>query len=558
MSSTTTPATALPRVDSLPAAGKGEAVARTLTSADEATALAHHALAATREHPLVCITTATGHAAPFVDAQQITDDLDGPAEVVIMPTGKITWAFHDALPPGGDVYGGATRIYPPGSDWTHDTRRAPLCYAYGETDRARAGSQIVSAALAMVRTSTPTAPPARPIVAGGHVLGVAGGRALVDISLGSSGQATIWPELIADIDADHLLTAHMPVWGALDLASRRLDVTGMRLDPQVALADYQPGATVLARVALLDDQEAHLELWPGTHATITRSDILPGQHIDPREALSLHEVLPIRLTSTAPTWRATLHDTDAPIPAAPILEGGPAWLEPPATDPGEQPDQSTDPAWGNHPEPATAPTSDADALRLERDELARLLAHTNEQLDREQATTTRLRTELRQAREREARLRSTSDKATEALRVLEADQTLFLSPHEQLRFEVQVAWARRTEPGEKADLPLKSWRLGPDFLSTWDAVHGIDRAKVIDVLVDILTGRAATIPARQMHQLRSSIGGNSAPVVRDDGATCWRVALQTKTPSARRCHFWSLRDGSIELSSIRLHDDLRP
>ena len=47
-------------------------------------------------------------------------------------------------------------------------------------------------------------------------------------------------------------------------------------------------------------------------------------------------------------------------------------------------------------------------------------------------------------------------------------------------------------------------------------------------------------------------------MVRNGGETCWRVSLQVKTPSARRLHYWVCADGSIELSSVRLHDDYRP
>jgi hypothetical protein len=34
------------------------------------------------------------------------------------------------------------------------------------------------------------------------------------------------------------------------------------------------------------------------------------------------------------------------------------------------------------------------------------------------------------------------------------------------------------------------------------------------------------------------------------------VSLQVKTPSARRLHYWQMRDGRIELSKIGVHDDL--
>jgi len=65
------------------------------------------------------------------------------------------------------------------------------------------------------------------------------------------------------------------------------------------------------------------------------------------------------------------------------------------------------------------------------------------------------------------------------------------------------------------------------------------------------------IAARETHQLRAGDGG-APTLTREDGATCWRVALQINTPSARRLHFWQPPGRPPELSSVRLHDDFRP
>lgn len=73
----------------------------------------------------------------------------------------------------------------------------------------------------------------------------------------------------------------------------------------------------------------------------------------------------------------------------------------------------------------------------------------------------------------------------------------------------------------------------------------------------MLTGLVFQIAGREAHQLRTGTGCDDPFVSRADGANCWRVSLQIKTPSARRLHFWQLNDGSIELASVRLHDDVR-
>lgn len=115
-----------------------------------------------------------------------------------------------------------------------------------------------------------------------------------------------------------------------------------------------------------------------------------------------------------------------------------------------------------------------------------------------------------------------------------------------------------TTPSEKQTRPLRPWTYGPAFFDTLARVQGIKRDKIIEVIVHVLTGRDAELASRELHQLRTGAGGDDAPVTRRGGETCWRVSLQVGTPSARRLHYWQRNDGSVELSSIRLHDDFRP
>ena len=107
-------------------------------------------------------------------------------------------------------------------------------------------------------------------------------------------------------------------------------------------------------------------------------------------------------------------------------------------------------------------------------------------------------------------------------------------------------------------MPLARYDVGPHFFESWESTEGIDRQKVVEVVVDILTGRVHQLAGRETHQLRRSDGGNAAYVTRPDGSTCWRVALQVNAPQARRLHYWQRADGSVELSSVRQHDDFRP
>lgn len=132
---------------------------------------------------------------------------------------------------------------------------------------------------------------------------------------------------------------------------------------------------------------------------------------------------------------------------------------------------------------------------------------------------------------------------------------LFVDEDEQFRFEVQLAWARRIPAPDKAAFPLGAYSMGPHFLTSLDKLEGIQRSKVVDVVVEIVTGLVERLPARQLHALKDA-GGR--PVTRPgDRATAWRASLQQCTPGARRLHFYRNAD-VIELSRVGAHDDFRP
>jgi hypothetical protein len=85
----------------------------------------------------------------------------------------------------------------------------------------------------------------------------------------------------------------------------------------------------------------------------------------------------------------------------------------------------------------------------------------------------------------------------------------------------------------------------------------VSRSKVVEVVVQVLTGLDAQLAGRDLHRLRDGEAGNAPYVEREPGVHCWRVALQRGTPSARRLHYW--RDGNIvELSRVVVHDDMTP
>lgn len=169
-------------------------------------------------------------------------------------------------------------------------------------------------------------------------------------------------------------------------------------------------------------------------------------------------------------------------------------------------------------------------------------------LDQQERRANRAENELKGAR---ARLRkaSGSKPSTGA-----PELPVFADREQGFRYLVLTQWANRTLPSEQSQRPLKDYLIGPAFLDSLDELEGIRAEKVAGVVFEIVTGLAPQIPSREVHQLRSSAAGDSPTRVREDGARAWRASLQVNTPSARRIHYWSLPDGTIELARVGTHD----
>jgi hypothetical protein len=553
-----------------------ESIPTQITSPDEATSLAEHLLDPSRLRPCAVVSTAAGRDTPYVDVETIHAQVRGLAEVYVLRTGAASWAFSERMPHGTQVYGGASRVYPVDPAWQAEVRRSPLHFAHGDKDGERATEAVISDAMAMALAAGLMDAPARHQSAraeAGTVEGVVGGRGFIRTASGA--MVTIWPELVVpDVPAERLLQKGMQVTGLLDDADHRLDVRDMLVPVSDAVADYGAGSIVLARVESVDKQCCHLALVPGLVVVVQLRAVAGAGADDLRTLMTVGEVVLARISRVGQGggagWQLSMVDVDpgeGALPAPAILRGGPPWLQPSDLVPDEPEPEPIEPG----PEAAVtgavlvqdnegvgSGTSLLEQMRAERDGLAQQFALLQRHLDKSDRLLAKLRTKLRKATESGDRVRRDLRRAQERLGDSVSDEALFADPEAQLEFEVYLMWARRTSRDEKMDLPLKRYALGRDFLSSWQRAEGIDRRKVIEVMVDVLTGRVHAANGRQSHQLRSGDGANDAFVSRPDGATCWRVSLQSKTPQARRLHYWALSDGSVEFSSVRLHDDVRP
>ncbi|NGN92932.1 hypothetical protein G5C66_09310 [Nocardioides sp. KC13] len=357
----------------------------------------------------------------------------------------------------------------------------------------------------------------------------------------------------------------------------RSDVTGDPDDDLQAL--LTPGEVVLARVVAA-----------GPKWRLSLRDV--REHDTAREALALYAGGPPWLDPDAPPPAVVEHVetvTEAPAPAArapevsaePVPEAPP---KPAIPTPAMMPRRKGEPVRAVRPAPAPEPAptparesapakkaavqsmslqvtaikaekahleaelaelrDQVSGLRNERVQFAKDLARAARQLETRDAELARMRSQLRRAKQRTA--------------PPEVALPVFADRERGFRHLVEAAWARRIPVGEQPTRPLPDYAIGDKFLDSVDALEGITVDKIADVVMEVLTGLAEQSTGRELHQLRTSAGGNAAPQSRPDGAVCYRVSMQIHTPSARRLHFWKCPDGTIELSRVVVHDDMEP
>lgn len=131
---------------------------------------------------------------------------------------------------------------------------------------------------------------------------------------------------------------------------------------------------------------------------------------------------------------------------------------------------------------------------------------------------------------------------------------------EWIREEIRAFWIGTYTPDDRATFPLdrQPWRILPSFVLTFQALTDDGKDKAIKTATHIVTGRNAIEHITEDHPLREGDETSKPEVVRDDGATARRAYIESHTAQARRLHYWKLKDGSIELSRVGLHDDFTP
>jgi hypothetical protein len=167
--------------------------------------------------------------------------------------------------------------------------------------------------------------------------------------------------------------------------------------------------------------------------------------------------------------------------------------------------------------------------------------------------------QIRNLRQREQELRKDARAAEDRHDALQKRLSGDLDPLASERAflqAVRVWYARQFDEDDRVRQPLQRMRVGPKFLASVRDMDGLETDKVVEVCGLVAADLAHTVAGREVHPLRD--GGAGQRLRPRDGAMAWRCALQIKSPSARRLHWWrvpSQQGATIEFASIVLHDD---
>lgn len=184
----------------------------------------------------------------------------------------------------------------------------------------------------------------------------------------------------------------------------------------------------------------------------------------------------------------------------------------------------------------------------ENKQLLRSAGEWQQKFEREHDEAKRLRTQQRGAMQK-AKQEARSGKS--------GDVGAFIDQEQQFRHDIYMAWVEKIPAHDKARLALAEYAIGDQFIETLKTHTPDIKKKTLEVVVEVLTGTAERSAGRDTHPLRDG-SPTAPPRTRNNGQeTCMRVAVKVGAPSAPRLHYW--KGGAvIELSSVRLHDDMQP
>ncbi|QOD05969.1 hypothetical protein IDT60_20585 (plasmid) [Pseudarthrobacter sp. BIM B-2242] len=590
---------------------------RTITSTRDVIELAAELNHPERERPAVVVSTTK--SGPMISPEALAQRLGTDVDVYLLGSASIAYDFQDAMPLDTSVYGGAARCYPPGNAWAKSTHKSMVRLAY-TPEEGRAAIALLAGDVADMEPFTPRSAttsfsprrqaPAETVTGtvsvilepDGVLIKLQDGIARIDTSTlapGISPDRLFSPEQqVTGTVRDGMLTITQGLHTPADAVDRAvvgsihpalvLSHKNVLLFPglKVRHATAEPAGSVIALQVELQGR-ADGKAWKFTT-------------VEDPEPASITEALPF-LAGGEP-WIRHEATADLPLPVAappvpteppvvPAEPDEPAVVEPAGVDPfaaldsvrarlehltaenarlsREITDLQLDKVAQTETSPVPMPSfggAENERLRAQvalltrqkidmiedvsrANEDANSLAAENAALSQQ---VERLREDVRKERDRAARARQMAKDIDDVAET----GPLFADPEQQFRHEIYMEWATRIPAGSKTTTPLADYGFADGFLASVEDLQGVDRSKIIAVAVEVLTGLADSMPGRDMHRLRGGVAGTSTYVEDPQLGTAWRVALQVKTASARRMHFWRGTDGRIVFATVGLHDDM--
>lgn len=513
-------------------------------------------LSPARTRPIVGVSTPFHSLEPLFDVEELARRIGDAADVVVLATGRVTRALTAALPPRLDVFGGWIRLWWPGLRRDSLPADHPLFAVLDPASSHGAALEIEQRlrASARLESTAPVAAVVTRVEADLAELELDGRRALLrpvamkrlHIRLFRDAFRTGQKILVRPLRSNADGTAEVEfLWQG----PRRWD----RLVSLLAVNDV-----VRARVIVPPSGGGpfglHVELLPGCPGVVPIHEIPPDLQSQRDLAIPGRVVLVRIAAFRAEPRRIDLSMYGLPASGRPtmeysLFEDGPLFLE-----------DAT-------PHRTDAPPLESEKRRLEQEllEVRQRLANANDEL-------TRSRAQFDLLHELHARLERTVEAQQKRIRTLIAELRERRRPETSSEPRVvdepddgkaaallvarieRSCVGRSTEADRRARPPLR-FQIGPRFLAALRELEGISEAKIVDVCAEVVLGVAERKAGREMHPLGDG-ASTVAPRLRErDGAKAWRCALQIKTPSARRLHWWRLPDGSIEFASVNRHDD---
>jgi len=507
-----------------------------------------------RKRPIVALTTQPSTGRFWIDPNALEQRIGEWADVVGLETGDATWELADALPDRLDVYGGAMRVWWPGLTRDSDPYDHKLYLLRSEEEarsraasleselRCRARPRTVPVDRGLV-TGRPAAPPPEKSEIVTVVVTSMTDEILVedtDRVRGRVVDADVPLEAVAVcVRVGQEIAVSRPASWPSDQDATPCSLCGMLPSPWTVVGEaLREGDVVQGRVVAIKDRYALIELLPGAKGIVGLAEVDPTYVRDIGDFLAIDELVPVQILELdAVGGRAQLS-----VKAARIANGAPRSL--PSLVPAGRPFE-----WPAFLERAGVAFREQRDEREERiDELEQELEAANEDRAALRRSLTHLRREHKSLADRFDDLERRASGELDPL----SDERAFLRA-------VRVAYARIVGEGERLERPLLAMRVGSEFLSRARGLQGLSVEKIVEVAMQVACERAHEIDGREVHPLGESAGGSRQRTRARDGAKAWRCALQIKTPSARRLHWWRIPrpDGAtIEFASVAVHDDV--